>query len=100
MKRNKIKVGDRVMCTDDGNLGVFKEIDDTGYVVTFDYGVETWLEAELIEQTDEPYHNKADEFTNRLIALMDEFGAEIIDCATFKVDGCEESISIAPHNLF
>lgn len=42
----KFNVGDRVMCTDNGKLGVVTEIDNDGfgYVVLFDDSEDTWIE--------------------------------------------------------
>lgn len=49
-----LRLGDRVMCTDNGELGNIIEIDADfgGAVVLFDNGEETWLETDLLELDD------------------------------------------------
>ena len=57
----KFEIGDRVMCTDNGALGVITSIDIDpmgvcdGYTVLFDDGEETWICADMVVHSDEPH---------------------------------------------
>lgn len=84
MSSREIKVGDRVMCTDDGNLGVvtFVDIDEgkginNGYEVKFDDGSEEWIATDMLVLSDEPPYDKRMDFLTRLGSLLREFNAEI-----------------------
>ncbi len=80
----EIKIGDRVMCTDDGNLGIvtFVDIDEgkginNGYEVKFDNGDEEWISADMIVLSEEPPYDRAKDFATRLGELLREFNAEL-----------------------
>ncbi len=86
----EIKIGVRVMCTDDGNLGVvtFVDIDEgkginSSYQVKFDNGDEEWISADMIVLSDEPPYDKRKDFLQKLGALLKEYDAEI------ETYGCE-----------
>lgn len=79
----KFRVGDRVLCTDDGEYGnvTFVDTSQVGeygeiwYEVLFDNGEETWLTAEQLELTDV---DKKTAFLTELKALLERFNAEIV----------------------
>lgn len=85
MESKNIKVGDRVMCTDEGNLGTVKEIDGGGYVVAFDEGFETWLEAELIDPSEEPATDRKTEFLKEFQELLRKYDAAFADYEHYQV---------------
>lgn len=86
------KVGDRVLCTDNGKYGNINTIDDTDdygevwYGVLFDDGEEAWLEDELLELTDV---DKKTAFLNELKELLERYDAKICDyddyCVLIKI---------------
>lgn len=84
MSESKFKVGDRVMCTDDGKLGVVTlvDIDEgkyvcNGYEVRFDDGYEEWLMADMLELSDEPPYDPKTAFLTELQALLRKYDAVI-----------------------
>lgn len=72
----KFKVGQRVMSTDDGQLGVITEIDNDGYgcVVLFDDGEDTWLECYMLEHSNEPPYCPKTAFLTEMTNLMNKHG--------------------------
>ena len=99
----KFKVGDRVMCTDDGNRGVVKGIEDNGYVVLFDDGVETWLEWYLLQPYDATKQGRKNEFLQKLSDLLKEFDARIYDGEMYAIHieiGCHSTNSEQADFLF
>lgn len=87
----KFNVGDRVMCTDNGKLGVVTEIDNDGFgcVVLFDDGEETWICADMVVHSDEPPYDPKTAFLSELKGLLEKYGAKMsadvsgpdLDCA-------------------
>lgn len=45
---NKFKVGDRVICNDNGKCGTVLDVDAIGGIVHFDDTEETWIELEQL----------------------------------------------------
>lgn len=80
---SKFKVGDRVMCTDNGALGVITSIDIDpigvcdGYTVLFDDGEETWVCADMVELSDEPLYDPKTAFLSELKGLLEKYNAQI-----------------------
>lgn len=80
---SKFKVGDRVMCTDDGALGVITSIDIDpigvcdGYTVLFDDGEETWVCADMVELSDEPLYDPKTAFLLDLAGVLRKHNAVI-----------------------
>lgn len=76
---SKFKVGDRVMCTDNGKLGAVTEIDNDGYgcVVLFDDGEDTWIGCDMLELSDEPPYDPKTAFLSELKELLAKYDAEI-----------------------
>lgn len=86
MNETKFKVGDRVLCTDNGNYGnvTFVDTSQVGeydgeiwYEVSFDNGEETWLTAEQLELTSV---DKKTAFLTELKALLEKYDAKINVC--------------------
>ena len=85
MNETKFKVGDRVLCTDDGNYGNVTLVDtsqvgeyDDGtiwYEVLFDNGEQTFLIEEDLELTDV---DKKTAFLTELKELLEKYDAEIV----------------------
>lgn len=79
----KFKVGDRVMCTDNGVLGVITSIDIDpmgvcdGYTVLFDDGEETWICADMVVHSDEPPYDPKTAFLSELKELLEKYNASI-----------------------
>lgn len=75
----KFKKGDRVMCTDNGKLGVVTEVDIDVYgcVVLFDDGEDTWLECSMLEHSNEPPYNQKTAFLTELKGLLEKYNAVI-----------------------
>lgn len=89
----KFKVGDRVICTENGNYGnvTFVDTSQVGeydgeiwYEVLFDNGEETWLKDEYLELTNV---DKKTAFLTELKALLEKYGVEI---AINSTNGDEE----------
>ena len=81
---HNFKVGDRVICTDDGNLGTitFVDIDEgkglnSGYEVKFDDGSEDWIMADMLTLSDEPPYDRKTAFLRELQALLRKYDARI-----------------------
>lgn len=51
----EFKLGDRIMCTDDGECGYIVEIDAEygGAVVAFDSGYESWIDIDSLDFTND-----------------------------------------------
>ncbi len=91
----KFEVGDRVMCTDNGALGVITSIDIDpigvcdGYTVLFDDGEETWICVDMVVHSDEPTHDPKTAFLSELKGLLEKYNAKMsvdvsgpdLDCA-------------------
>lgn len=83
-EQKKFKVGDRVMCTDNGALGVITSIDIDpigvcdGYTVLFDDGEETWVCADMVVLSDEPIYDPKTAFLSELKGLLTKYDASII----------------------
>lgn len=87
----QFNVGDRVMCTDNGKLGVVTEIDNDGYgcVVLFDDGEDTWIEYDMLELSEEPPYDPKTAFLSELKGLLEKYDAKMsadvsgpdLDCA-------------------
>ena len=79
----KFEIGDRVMCTDNGALGVITSIDIDpmgvcdGYTVLFDDGEETWICADMVVHSDEPPYDPKTAFLSELKGLLEKYGADI-----------------------
>lgn len=75
----KFNVGDRVMCTDNGKLGVVTEIDNDGFgcVVLFDDGEDTWIECDMLELSEEPPYDPKTAFLSELKGLLEKYDASI-----------------------
>ena len=79
----KFNVGDRVMCTDNGALGVITSIDIDpigvcdGYTVLFDDGEETWICADMVVHSDEPPYDPKTAFLSELKGLLEKYGYSI-----------------------
>nr|DAN28976.1 MAG TPA: Tudor-interacting repair regulator protein [Caudoviricetes sp.] len=79
----KFNVGDRVMCTDNGALGVITSIDIDpigvcdGYTVLFDDGEETWICADMVVHSDEPPYDPKTAFLSELKGLLEKYNASI-----------------------
>ena len=78
----KFKVGDRVLCTDNGAYGNVTLVDTSQagkydtvwYEILFDNGDETWLTADVLELTDV---DKKTAFLTELKELLEKYGVEI-----------------------
>lgn len=87
----KFNVGDRVMCTDNGALGVITSIDIDpigvcdGYTVLFDDGEETWICADMVVHSDEPPYDPKTAFLSELKGLLEKYGACIYDDEQYKL---------------
>lgn len=79
----KFNVGDRVMCTDNGALGVITSIDIDpigvcdGYTVLFDDGEETWICVDMVVHSDEPIYDPKTAFLSDLAAVLRKHKAEM-----------------------
>ncbi len=83
-EQTKFEVGDRVMCTNDGSLGVitFVDIDEgkyinNGYEVRFDNGCEEWINEDMLVASDEPPYDPKTAFLSELKELLEKYNAEI-----------------------
>ena len=91
----KFSVGDRVMCTDNGALGVITSIDIDpigvcdGYTVLFDDGEETWICANMVVHSDEPPIDPKTAFLSELKGLLEKYGAELGDSGMYEIEGME-----------
>ena len=93
--KKKFNIGDRVMCTDNGALGVISSLDiDTiavcdGYTVLFDDGEETWICADMVVYSDKPLYDPKAAFLLELKGLLEKYDAKMsadvsgldLDCA-------------------
>lgn len=72
----KFNIGDRVMCTDNGKLGVVTEVDIDGYgcVVLFDDGEDTWIESDMLGHSNEPPYDQKTAFLTEFKDLMNKHG--------------------------
>lgn len=87
----KFNVGGRVMCTDNGKLGVVTEIDNDGfgYVVLFDDSEDTWIECDMLELSEEPPYDPKTAFLSELKGLLEKYGAELGDSGMYEIEGME-----------
>lgn len=100
----EFNIGDRVMCTDNGALGVITSIDIDpigvcdGYTVLFDDGEETWICADMVVHSDEPPYDPKTAFLSELKGLLEKYDAKISAYSvgydgeldlTFDVGNCE-----------
>ena len=80
----KFEIGDRVMCTDNGALGVITSIDIDpmgvcdGYTVLFDDGEETWICADMVVHSDEPPYDPKTAFLSELKELLEKYNVNLI----------------------
>lgn len=83
-EQKTFNIGDRVMCTDNGALGVITSIDIDpigvcdGYTVLFDDGEETWICADMVVHSDEPPYDLKTAFLSELADVLRKHNAEII----------------------
>lgn len=79
----KFNAGERVMCTDNGALGVITSIDIDpigvcdGYTVLFDDGEETWICADMVVHSEEPPYDPKTAFLSELKGLLEKYNASI-----------------------
>ena len=113
----KFKVGDRVLCTDNGAYGNITLVDTSQvgeydgvvlwYEVLFDNGEQTWLTEDILELSDV---DKKTAFIAELKALLEKYDAEIRQSPNFGIvsiyigNGDEEmkytNEFITPSNIF
>lgn len=81
----KFNIGDRVMCTDNGMLGVITFVDinegkfiNNGYEVRFDDGSEEWIIEDMLALSDEPPYDPKTAFLSELKGLLEKFDAHLI----------------------
>lgn len=84
MSENEFKVGDRVMCTDNGALGIVTVVDidegkgiNNGYEVRFDDGSEEWVLEEMLTHSDEPPYDPKTAFLSELKELLERYNAKL-----------------------
>lgn len=75
----EFNIGDRVMCTDNGKLGVVTEIDNDGFgcVVLFDDGEDTWIGCDMLELSEEPPYDPKTAFLSDLADVLRKHNAVI-----------------------
>jgi|GEM_PF-5723553 hypothetical protein len=98
----KFNAGDRVMCTDNGKIGVVTEIDNDGFgcVVLFDDGEDTWIGCDMLELSEEPPYDPKTAFLSELKKLMDKYHARFevnfTSQATYLIIGKERYPYLVP----